>query len=76
MNGVATNIIHLQNKKLKYYGGALLSTMQPLSRCASAWASPAAQYAFVNDGQNHVKCILGGITSVCDVGADVRALAC
>lgn len=26
MNGVATNIIHLQHKKLKYYGGALHNT--------------------------------------------------
>ena len=29
MNGVATNIIHLQHKKLKYYGGALLTTCNP-----------------------------------------------
>ena len=29
MNGVATNIIHLQHKKLKYYGGVTLCTGNP-----------------------------------------------
>ena len=35
MNGVATNIIHLQHKKLKYYGGALDHT-QSTSDSSSA----------------------------------------